>query len=75
VVVMAGMTPLPTVPCDGLRRKIVEENLQLDNFSGMIKHATIWGTFRLGDDRVVQELQEQKKLVDKILKQIKAVSS
>jgi hypothetical protein len=53
----------------------MEENLQLENFTGMLKHATIWGEFRLGDDRVIQELHEQKKLVDKILKQIKAVSS
>lgn len=72
---MGGDKVIPTVPCDGLHRKIQEENYQLDNFTGMVKHVTVWGEFRLGDDQVIEDLKEQKKKIDKLLKMIKKVSS
>lgn len=71
---MGGNAVIPTVPCDGLLHKIREENYQLENFAGMLKHVTEWGEFRLSHDQVIEDLQEQKKKIDKILKQIKAVS-
>lgn len=72
---MGGQSVIPTVPCDGLHRKIQEENYQLENFTGMLSHVSTWGEFRLSNDQVVQDLQEQKKKIDKLLKMIKKASS
>lgn len=71
---VGGEKVLPTVPCDGLLRKIHEENYLLENFNGMLKHVVSWDKYRLGNDRIVEELEEQKARIEKALNLIKGAN-
>lgn len=65
---MGGRAVVPTIPCTSLMSKVHEENSSLESFIGALRHCVRWGEYRLGDEKLVQDLQEQKKHIDQIFK-------
>jgi len=64
---MGGKAALPVVPCITLMEKVREENRLLDSFTGALRAGVRWGEYRLGDDKIVEDLREQKTRIEQIL--------